>query len=189
MTYGDPVSEALEMVVARSIALVRAAALQHGLDAADLDELLQDVRFRVWRAHPDSAAIAAATAPYVYRTAATAALDMVRGRQRAQRRRTDRARAPSEGGVRSFDALTKDVPGDETPAGILDAKELERAVEFAVQRIRPARRSVVRMYLRGHPLAEIAHELRWSQAKTRSLLYRGLAGVRAELAACGYAPP
>jgi hypothetical protein len=29
----------------------------------------------------------------------------------------------------------------------------------------------------------------WSEPKTRSLLYRGLAGVRAELAACGYGPP
>jgi RNA polymerase sigma-70 factor (ECF subfamily) len=41
------------------------------------------------------------------------------------------------------------------------------------------------MYLAGHPREEIAEVLGWSEAKTRNLLYRGLADLRARLTELG----
>jgi DNA-directed RNA polymerase specialized sigma24 family protein len=43
----------------------------------------------------------------------------------------------------------------------------------------------VRMHLMGHSREEIARVLGWSEAKTRNLLYRGLADVRERLLAEG----
>ena len=41
------------------------------------------------------------------------------------------------------------------------------------------------MYLAGHPREEISSLLGWSEAKTRNLLYRGLADLRGCLTAQG----
>jgi RNA polymerase sigma-70 factor (ECF subfamily) len=58
-------------------------------------------------------------------------------------------------------------------------------VERAIETIQPSRRPVVRMHLLGHSREEIAKLLGWSEAKTRNLLYRGLADLRERLMAEG----
>lgn len=188
MAYADPVSDALEDVLARFALLVRAVAWRHGLDAADLDEVIQEVRYRIWRAHSDSIAINAAGASYVYRTAVSAVLDLLRGRQRAEGARFQRLDAQHRSSGGALVRSSERAGDDDSPADLLDASELERAVESALVRIPAGRQPVVRMYLTGHSLDEIAREMEWSPSKTRSLLYRGLAGVRADLTAWGYGP-
>lgn len=188
MTSGDPVSDALETVIARFATLVRSVARRHGLDAADLDEVIQEVRFRIWRARSDSADISAAQASYVYRTAVSAALDLIRQRRRADWAGEHRSRARNGSERSAHESLHEAAAENGSPALALDASELERAVESAVSRIPETRRAVVRLYLAGHSLGEIAHVMQWSEPKTRSLLYRGLAGVRTELRARGYGP-
>jgi DNA-directed RNA polymerase specialized sigma24 family protein len=44
------------------------------------------------------------------------------------------------------------------------------------------------MYLAGFERDEIADLLGWSEAKTRNLLYRGLADLRESLQSWGYGP-
>jgi RNA polymerase sigma-70 factor (ECF subfamily) len=44
------------------------------------------------------------------------------------------------------------------------------------------------MYLAGYDRVEIAELLGWSEAKTRNLLYRGLADVRTSLESWGFGP-
>src|SRR5215216_1863740 len=63
---------------------VRGVGWRHRLSEADVDEVMQQVRIRLWRAQGDSEQIARAPASYVYRTAVSAALDLIRRRQ-AQR--------------------------------------------------------------------------------------------------------
>jgi RNA polymerase sigma-70 factor (ECF subfamily) len=63
----------------------------------------------------------------------------------------------------------------------LEYSELSKQVAQAIDEIPASRRPVVRMYLAGHPREEIAELLGWSEAKTRNLLYRGLADLRARL--------
>ena len=55
----------------------------------------------------------------------------------------------------------------------------------AIDEIPASRRPPVRMHLAGYPREEIAKLMGWTEAKTRNLLYRGLADLRERLTAEG----
>ena len=165
-------SSALEALLLRYGNLVRWAGRRSHLDEADIDEVLQDVRVRLWRARPSEAKLAATPASYVYRTAMSAAVDLVRRRRgRTEELADDKAIDPRA------DA------GAEVAAA--DAAAL---IHQAVDQLSGSRRPVVRMYLAGYDRHEIARLLGWSEAKARNLLYRGLEDLRAELQALGVGP-
>jgi RNA polymerase sigma-70 factor (ECF subfamily) len=71
---------------------------------------------------------------------------------------------------------------------LVEELELQEQIARAVESLIPARRSVVRMYLAGYSREEIADVLGWTEAKTRNLLYRGLADLRDRLTAMGIGP-
>jgi RNA polymerase sigma-70 factor (ECF subfamily) len=170
----DPISTALEQLLARYSGMVRHAARSRRFDESGVDEVFQEVRIRLWRALADGEKIAAAPASYVYRTAVSAALDLIR-------RRRSRREVPLD------QAVPRERP--EADAGRLLEDEaalelLERALTGMVE----TRRVVVRLHLTGYHLTEIASMLDWSQAKTRNLLYRGLTDLRTRLTEMGLAP-
>ena len=80
----DPLSPALEAVVTRFAGMVRSVGWRHRLSDHDVDEVMQQVRIRLWQAQGDSEQISRSPASYVYRTAVSAALDLLR-RRRAHR--------------------------------------------------------------------------------------------------------
>lgn len=172
----DPLSAALEAVVADFAGMVRRVGWRHRLSDADVDEVMQEVRIRLWRAHGEAAAerLADTPASYVYRTAMSAALDLLR-RRRA--RRADRSVALEE----------ETAAADDAPERMVEASELGAQVARAIDDIPASRRPVVRMYLAGYPREEIASLMGWSEAKTRNLLYRGLADLRERLTGMGIA--
>ena len=165
----DQVSSALEGVLANFAGMVKRVGWRHRLSDADVDEVMQEVRIRLWRARPSSEQISTSSASYVYRTAVSAALDI------ARRRRARRAELSDpiddQMGIAAVGGPLADAEGT----------ELAEQVARAVDTIAPARRPVVRMYLAGYPREEIAELMGWSEAKTRNLLYRGLADLRARL--------
>jgi RNA polymerase sigma factor (sigma-70 family) len=165
----DPLSPALEAVVNRFAGLVRGVGWRHRLSEADIHELLQQVRIRLWQAQGTSEQISRVSASYVYRTAVSAVLDMMR-RRRAQR--TEQMVSIEDGMVATSTA---------NPERDLDSSEVVAQVTRAIDSIPLSRRAAVRMYLAGHPREEIADLLGWSEAKTRNLLYRGLGDLRARL--------
>lgn len=55
---------------------------------------------------------------------------------------------------------------------------LKEAVGKAVESLLDSRRQVVKLHLLNLSLEEIAEYLKWSQDKTRNLLYRGLADLK-----------
>jgi len=169
----DPMSDELESLVMRFARFAGRIAHDRGLHQEDLDELLQELRVRFWRARKDG--LRDLSAGYVRRTAISAALDIIR-RRRADRNisiEDDRAGLPT---------IATHARG---PAELLDQSELAQRVARAVDGLAPPRRAAVRMYLDGYRREEIAELLRWSDAKTRNLLYRGLADLRAVLLAQG----
>lgn len=169
-------SLALEATVSRFGAMVRQVGRRYRLDEADLDEVMQEVRIRLWRARGTSEQVGGTNTSYVYRTASTAALDVIRRRRARQAERHDPV---DEGMV----AMLADTGAD--PHIELEGSELARRVASAIQAIPASRRPVVRMHLAGYPREEIASLLGWTEAKTRNLLYRGLADLRERLAAEG----
>ncbi|HJR62697.1 MAG TPA: sigma-70 family RNA polymerase sigma factor [Gemmatimonadaceae bacterium] len=170
----DPVSLALDSVIARFGSMVRAVGRQHRLSDADLDEVMQEVRIRLWRAHGEGDQISAVPTSYVYKTAMTAAMDLLRRRSAFQASDTL--------------ALDDDLDVESTAAGPeeeLSASDLAAEVGRALDTIPASRRPVVRMHLAGYSREEIASMLRWSEPKTRNLLYRGLADLRERLSERG----
>lgn len=169
----DSISDELESLVMRFARFAGRIGHDRGLHREDIDELLQELRVRFWRARKDG--LLDLSANYVRRAAISAALDIIR------RRRVDRnvSLDESEGGAHPLAASTAG------PAELLDQSELAQRVAVAVGGLAPARRVAVRMYLDGYRREEIAELLRWSDAKTRNLLYRGLADLRAVLLAQG----
>lgn len=73
----------------------------------------------------------------------------------------------------------------EDPAGRLEGSEMSAHISRAVGSLAEGRGAVVRMYLAGYGRLEIADLLGWTEAKTRNLLYRGLADLRIKLTALG----
>jgi RNA polymerase sigma-70 factor (ECF subfamily) len=170
----DHLSPALDAVVSRFAGMVRNVGWRHRLSEADVDEVMQQVRIRLWQAQRESEQISRAPASYVYRTAVSAALDLMR-RRRAQR--TDQTISLDEPGAA--------LPDRGDPHDDLAYSELSQLVARAIDQIPASRRPVVRMHLAGHPREEIAQLLGWSEAKTRNLLYRGMEDLRERLKGLG----
>lgn len=177
-TQPDSLSPALEQVLASFAGTLRRVCWRYRFSGADADELVQEVRIRLWRAHGghegSGEQIAGIPASYLHRTALSAAIDLVR-RRRA--RRADR--------MVSLDDEPDNLAETTDPEQQLSRSELADQVERAIGTIQPSRRAVVRMHLMGHPREEIARVMGWSEAKTRNLLYRGLAELRERLQAEG----
>ena len=159
-------------------AMVRQVGLRHRLADSDLDEVLQEVRIRLWRAQRTGEQVRQVSASYVYRTAMSAAVDLLR---RRRTRRSD-VSVPIDEHAERLPVRARDPELD------LAHAELAAQVSQAIDTISPNRRPVVRMYLAGYPREEIATLLGWSEAKTRNLLYRGLDDLRARLRDRGVGP-
>lgn len=175
----DALSASLEATLHRFGAMVQRVGARHGLTGADADELLQEMRIRLWRAGSTSERIAGLGTSYVYRTALSAAVDLIRGRRRGVNARLEPATAHHEATA---------TPPHDGPAEHLAAMELGRQVERVVEELHVTRRAVVRMHLAGYDREEIASLMGWTEAKTRNLLYRGLADLRERLTALGIGP-
>jgi RNA polymerase sigma-70 factor (ECF subfamily) len=181
----DQLSSALEAVVASFAAMVRRVAWRHRLSEADVDEVMQEVRIRLWHASergggPASEQVAQVSASYVYKTAVSAALDILRRRRAHHAEQTVPLDAREDGG--DAPAVRAAAPG---PEADIEASELAAQVARAIEAIPASRRPVVRMHLAGYPREEIAALMGWSEAKTRNLLYRGLADLRERLTELG----
>lgn len=157
---------------------MRAAGAKHGIGDDELTALFQEVRIRLWRAHPDSEEIGRLPTSYVYRTATTAALDLVRKRRRNEHREPPIDSAPTAALV-SRTSADEDVLASDLGAAI--TRELGNMVE--------ARSVVVRMHLSGYGREEMTSLLGWSDAKVRNLLYRGMQDLRERLVIAGYRWP
>ena len=174
----ESLSPALERVLAKFSGTLRSVCWRYHFTGADVDELLQEVRIRLWRAHGEvpgaSEHIESISASYLHRTALSAAIDLMRRRR-------------ARGGDRTFAIEDDDegLPAESSPERELEQSELAAQVERAIERIHPSRRPVLRMHLLGHSREEIARLLGWTEAKTRNLLYRGLADLRERLLAEG----
>lgn len=176
----DPadLSPALDDIVRRFGEFVRRTAHRHGLSGPEIEDVIQDLRIRLWKSLGTPEAIRQAPAAYIYKTAVSAALDFLR--RRRARREESLDTMPDESPFAASASLEADVPARES--------DVRRAVTRSVNLLVESRRAVVRMYLAGYDREEIGKLLGWSEPKTRNLLYRGLADVRSSLESWGYGP-
>jgi RNA polymerase sigma factor (sigma-70 family) len=173
----DVVSAALESLVARYRGVLRATAARYRLSPPDADDLVQEVRVRLWHA-VEGERMTSIPASYLYRAATSAAVDLIR------RRRASREEPMDD--VPSADPRLTD--GALRPDQAAQLSDLAAQIERALATLPASRRPVVRMYLAGYSSTEIGELMGWTEAKARNLLYRGLADLRARLAEMGLAP-
>jgi RNA polymerase sigma-70 factor (ECF subfamily) len=171
-------SAALESVVRRFGSFMRRTAHRHNLGADEVDEVMQETRIRLWKALGTPEKIEHAPASYVYRTVSSASLDFLR-RRRARREESVEDASP---------AASARMATERAADHSLREEEMQQVISRAVELLVESRRAVLRMYLAGFEREEIQELLGWSEAKTRNLLYRGLADVRASLESWGYGP-
>ena len=159
-------SRAIEATLVRSKGLIRAAAFRAGIDSGEIDELLQDLRIRLWRAFDRPGENRESLpASYIYKATMSAAIDFLR-RRRTQRRRNT---IPIE-----MVADTLIAREDASASGV----QMMEALGRALARLRVDRRVAVRLHLEGKDREAIADFTGWSPARTRNLLYRGLDDLR-----------
>ncbi|NIR45377.1 MAG: RNA polymerase sigma factor [Gemmatimonadetes bacterium] len=168
----DPVSRALDRTLLRYASLLRRVAREYQLPSGDADEVLQEVRIRLWRSLSASEKILAVPPSYVYRVAVSAALDLFR-----------RRRARREDPVDWLDDRCSSRAA--RPDQALGASEMADELSRSIAALAKPRRVVVRLHLAGYHRTEIARLLNWTEAKTRNLLYRGLADLRRQLVEVG----
>lgn len=177
-TTRDDASSALEDHIRRFAGLLHHARRRHGLAPEDLDELVQEVRVRLWRAQGTGEKISAVSSSYMYRTAMSAAVDLIR------RRRHERHEVASlDAGGGAEEALHDPSSGHD-----VRSEEILQAMGRALGKLARPRAVAVRMHLAGYSREEIGGILGWSEAKTRNLIYRGLADLRARLTELGVGP-
>jgi RNA polymerase sigma factor (sigma-70 family) len=157
----DALSSRIEALVVEWAEVIRTAARRYGLSHADLDEVRQDVRLRLWHAL-ERVGDREVNASYGYRAASSAAIDLVR-RHRLSRGGSTVTTAEGIAGTAA----------DET----LLATRLREALAVVPE----SRRAAVRLHLNGHSLADVASVLRWTPAQARNQVYRGLADLKRAL--------
>lgn len=164
------VSRALEALVSRFDAFIRRTASRQGLTGPELDEVVQDLRIRLWKAGEAPGGIRSANAVYIRRTAHSASVDLIR------RSRSRNARVVSLDVVEPTPATTPGRPDQD-----LEAADLAAEVDRALEQVQPSRRVAVRLYLAGYDRFEIAAAQGWTEGRARNLLYRGLEDLRRAL--------
>jgi len=173
----DRVSSAIETLISRFRTMVRSVGARRGLVEADLDEVLQDVRIRLWQAGEGGKTLEELGSSYLYHVATTAALDLLR------RRRARRA-ADTEDISERTELRTENA----SPHDDVEARELAAQIDAAIDMLSIDRRVAVRFHLAGYDRADIARMLGWTEARTRNLVYRGLDDLRRRLTDMGISP-
>jgi len=179
----DDVSVALERLLARYAGLVRSAARSHRADEATVDEILQEVRIRLWRAIERGEKADALPASYVYRAAVSATLDLIRGRRRKREVPLEEPRL-EEPRLKDAGAIPASLGTDRT----VDEEAAMELLDQALAGMVATRRVAVRLHLAGYHLREIAAMMDSSEARARNLVYRGLADLRTRLTSMGLNP-
>ena len=175
----EEIERRLEEILERYRPLLRAAisrACPPDLGIA-IDDVEQEARLRIWRALKEATEIRH-PASYLYKVAASATLDAVR------RATTLRASRRSEVAVEMLEETEGPVERAAAiaPDRLAEQRQLLERARRELGALEPDRRRAVGLHLQGFTPGEIAPLLGWSEPKARSLVYRGLAELRARLA-------
>ena len=173
----ERLSATIEMVVSRFRAMVCSIGARRGLVDADLDEVLQAVRTRLWQPEDSAKVLEELGSSYLYHVANTAMLDLMRRRR-------------SHGAGRSDDVNDRtDLRAPvASPLDDAESRELGAQIEAALETLSLDRRVAVRFHLSGYDREDIARMLGWTEARTRNLIYRGLEDLRNRLTEAGLRP-
>jgi RNA polymerase sigma factor (sigma-70 family) len=149
---------------------IRIQVLKYNLNRYGLDpeDILQDVKIKIWKLIGDEK-IVSNYASYIKKIVNSSVIDQLRKcrREDGLLNNEKRMRIAEMELAYSKEAFRNN--------------NLEEFVGNAVEMLINSRRQVIKLYLLNLSIQEIASYLNWSQDKTRNLLYRGLADLKALL--------
>lgn len=168
-------------IVALRQALARAVGrVCPGWLAADRDDLVQAALMRVLRKHEagdgEGEGTPRVASSYLHKVAYSVLIDEIRRvRRRRETSLDDEAAEPP-----------RDQPAD--PERVAASAEIGRGIQSCLGGLAQDRRLAVTLHLQGHTVVEAARILDWPEKRTENLVYRGMADLRACLAAKGMRP-
>jgi RNA polymerase sigma factor (sigma-70 family) len=136
------------------------------------DDIEQEALLRLWRALQSEREIVNLPS-YLYRIAASTTIDAIR---RVKSRREEQLSLEEEEG--EGEVKTPAATCIETPDRLITRQLVRQKVRMVLARLPENRRRAVGLYLQGMTSQEIAGLLRWTEAKARNLIYRGLDTLR-----------
>jgi RNA polymerase sigma-70 factor (ECF subfamily) len=154
---------------------IRSLVLRYNLNRLGIepDDLIQEVRLKLWKIIDDEKNISS-PASYIRKVVESAVIDQIR-----------KIRKEEEVFISEKQKLISEFE----PRGSSyqdQAGSLKEYVLKAADRLLDSRKLVVKLYLLNMSLPEISAYLNYSPAKTRNLLYRGLADLKIILKEIGF---
>ncbi len=132
----------------------------------DVEDIAQDVKIKLWKILRDEKKISNYPS-YIKKVVDSSVIDHLRKCKREENIvQHEKAKTIAEGSY-LYSLETGADPGD-----------MRAALAQALDRLIESRRAVVQLYMMNFNIEEISEHFRWSQHKTRNLLYRGLADLR-----------
>jgi RNA polymerase sigma-70 factor (ECF subfamily) len=138
---------------------------KNGIDPYDI---AQEVKIKIWKILNDEKKIQNYSS-YIKKVVNSTVIDQIR-RARRQEGIINLEKQKKISEQKSFYSMN-----------ISGAKDLKYIVGEAVDSLMESRRKAVRLFLLNMTIEEIALILNWSKAKTRNLIYRGLADIKKKL--------
>jgi len=129
----------------------------------DKEDIEQEVKIKVWKLISSGGKISHFPS-YIKRMVYTTTMDLMRKRGR----KIDKINYEQKS-LSQLKACVTD-----TPDFIIEKKELRLIIEGAINLLAEKRKTVLKLYLTGMNMNEMAEFLNWTQKKVEHLLYRGL---------------
>ncbi len=166
--------ESFEALWQRLAGPIRAAVARvRPPDAAlDADDLLQEVRIRLWEVYRGDNN-SGLSPSYYLRVVNSAIIDSLRRHRSRPAGRDDDAEA--------LDSLPDDAPG---PEGRLAAEMQAQRLKTAIDDLPPAYGTAVALYLQGYNVAEIAGLLQCNPDRAHNLTYRAIRELKKRMSEC-----
>jgi RNA polymerase sigma-70 factor (ECF subfamily) len=163
-------SATIEQVMGRFETRARQLARLRRVDAAEVDDVLQDVRIKLWQTPSIRENLERLPTSYLVKVLTSVIIDRVR------RRRTSNVQ---------LEALADGANVPETlrvqPVETGVPHDTARHLAAALRTLPANRRVLVELHLAGYDRQEMVRMTGWSEAKVRNLLYRGLENLRAAM--------
>lgn len=167
MNWDEKKAREFKAILNRFSGLIRANIYKYNLQKYGIenDDILQDVNIKIWKVFQNEKKIEKSTF-YIKKIINSSVIDQLRRMKREKRILIhEKQKKISE---QKSTYVTE----------IIDEKEVKEIIGHGVDTLIESRRKVVKLFLLGMTIKEIAIYFGWSRDKTRNLLYRGLSDLK-----------
>ena len=167
MKKDENIKKEFEAILHKFSSFIKAHIYKYNLQkyGIDNDDILQDINIKIWKVSQSEKKIEKGTS-YIKKIINSSVIDHLRKLKREKRILL----------YEKQNQISEKCCTYETE--IINEKNAKEIVANAVDMLIESRRKVVKLFLLGMTIGEIATCFSWSKDKTRNLLYRGLSDLK-----------